>query len=75
MRVGLEHLLENFLRVTVPERVLIAHGAVEPSLRDLVARGREVDGAEPLVGFFLTECRLRERKASRKRCAHGERML
>jgi DHA1 family inner membrane transport protein len=33
--------------------MLVAHGAVEASLRGLVARGREMDVAEPLVGLVL----------------------
>ena len=37
----------------VPERVLVAHGAVEPPLRDLVAGGREMHRAEFLIGYRL----------------------
>ena len=51
--IGLDRLLENLLQFAVPERMLVAHAAVEPPLRGLVARGREMNGAEPLVGLFL----------------------
>ena len=57
--VGLQHLLENLLRVEVPERVLIAHGAIEAALRNLVARGLEVNGAELLIDVALGDQRLR----------------
>jgi hypothetical protein len=36
-RIGLERLLENFFGRLVPERVLVPHGAVKPSLPGLVA--------------------------------------
>jgi len=63
LRIGLERLLENLLRGAIPERVLVAHAAIEPPLSDLVARGLEVDRAEPLVGLLLGAGRLRERAA------------
>src|SRR6476469_9774370 len=56
--IGLECLLEDLLGFAVPERMLVAHGAVEASLRGLVARGREMDVAEPRVGLVLAERRL-----------------
>ena len=58
-RVGLQHLLEQLLRLAIPERMLVAHGAVEPPLRNLVARGVEMNRAKSLVGVFLGEDRLR----------------
>jgi hypothetical protein len=39
--------------------VLVSHPAIEPTLRRLVARGRKVDSAEPLIRFILRERRLR----------------
>ena len=57
-RVGLQGLLEDLLRVEVPVRVLIAHGAVEAALRDLVARGLEVHVAELLIDVALRDQRL-----------------
>jgi len=39
--------------------VLVPHPAIEPTLRRLVARGRKVDGAEPLIRFILRARRLR----------------
>src|SRR6202035_4420615 len=44
--VGMKRLLEDFLRLLVPERMLVAHGAIEAALRRLVARGREMHEAE-----------------------------
>jgi hypothetical protein len=40
--------------------VLVAHAAIEAALRGLVARGLEVDRAEPLLGFLLGKGRLPE---------------
>ncbi len=51
--VGFEDLLEQFLQFPIPERMLVSHRAVKSPLRRLIARGREVDGAKSLVGFFL----------------------
>ena len=62
VRVGLQSLLEDLLRRAVPERVLIAHRAVDPPLRDLVARGLEADVAELLVDVALRDERLRRRE-------------
>ena len=56
-RIGLEHILEYLLGLPIPERMLVAHAAIEPPLRRLVARRREMDGAESLVGLFLAESR------------------
>ena len=53
--IGLQRLLEDFLRLAIPERVLIAHRAIEPPLRDLVARCVEVNCAELLVAAVLRE--------------------
>jgi hypothetical protein len=47
--------------------MLVAHGAIEAPLRDLVAGRVEVNGTEALVGFVLGENRLRESKAGRDR--------
>ncbi len=58
-RIGLQRLLEDLLRVEVPERVLIAHGAIEAALRHLVARGLEVHAAELLIDVALGDQRLR----------------
>ena len=68
--IGLERLLENLLGFAVPERMLVAHGPVEASLRGLVARGREMNGAEPLVGLFLAKGHLPAGHASR--CGNGQ---
>jgi hypothetical protein len=40
--------------------VLVAHAAVEPALRGVVARGLEVDGTEPLLGGLLRRDGLRD---------------
>jgi hypothetical protein len=55
LRVGLECLLENFLRLAIPERMLVTHGAVEAPLRDIVAGCLEMNSAESLVRFFLSQ--------------------
>src|SRR6202030_2948732 len=60
IRIGLEHLLEEFLRLAIPERMLVSHGAIQAPLRNLVAGRLEMDGAKSLVGFVLSEDRLRE---------------
>ena len=60
VRIGLEHVLEDILRRAVPERMLIAHAAIEPALRHLIARRLEMDGTEPLFGGVLCRGRLRE---------------
>jgi hypothetical protein len=39
--------------------MLVSKSTVEPSLRRLVARGSEMNGAQSLVGFFLAESRRR----------------
>jgi hypothetical protein len=36
-RIGLEDLLEYLFGLAVPERMLVSHAAIEPSLRGLVA--------------------------------------
>ena len=43
------------LAARVPERVLVAHGAVEAALRHLVARGLEADVAELLIDVALRD--------------------
>ena len=53
--------------------MLVAHGAIEPPLRGLVARGREMNGAEPLVGVFLAEGGLPAGHASRRGNGDGRR--
>jgi hypothetical protein len=40
--------------------MLVAHAAIEPALRRLVARGLEMDGAEPLLGGLLGRGGVRE---------------
>src|SRR5215204_3030601 len=69
--VGLEGFLEDLPRRAVPERVLIAHAAIEPPLRDLVARGLETHRAETLVRVFLAQCRVTQE--NRGGCRNGER--
>jgi hypothetical protein len=69
--ISLEHILENLPRRAVPERMLVSHATVEPSLRRLVARGREMNGAEPLIGFLLAEAWLP--KTNPGRCANSNR--
>ena len=70
--IGLEDILEYLLGRLVPERMLVAHAAIEASLRRLVARGGEMNGAKSLVGLFLAESRRRSRKPGRKRCTNGD---
>ena len=53
LRIGLGHLLEDFLGLAVPEGVLIAHRAVEAALRNLVTGGLEMNRAESLIRFLL----------------------
>ena len=43
-----------------PERMLVTHCAIKAPLRDLVAGRFEMNRAQPLIGFFLGEGRLRE---------------
>jgi hypothetical protein len=57
-RIGLEDILKYLLGRLIPERVLVSHATIKPSLRSLVARGVEMNGAESLVGLFLTQGRL-----------------
>src|SRR5262249_38434731 len=45
LRVGFDDLFEYAPGFAVPEGMLVAHGAVEPSLRDFIARRRKVDGS------------------------------
>jgi hypothetical protein len=47
--IGLRRLLEDLAPGAIPERMLIAHAAVEAALRDLVARRLEMHLAELLV--------------------------
>jgi hypothetical protein len=52
--------------------MLVAHAAIEPALRRLVARGLEMDGAEPLLGGLLGRgglARSRRRTAEKRRLA------
>jgi hypothetical protein len=60
-RIGLQRLLENFLRLAIPERVLIAHRTIEPPLCDIVARCLKVNGTELLVAAVLRQNRGREK--------------
>src|SRR5262249_55764149 len=60
VRIGLEYLLEYFLRLTIPERMLITHGTIKAPLRSLIARGLEMNGAQSLISFLLAKDRLRE---------------
>lgn len=53
LRIGLHHLLKYLLRLTIPERVLVAHSPIEPPLRRLVTRRREMDIAKALISFIL----------------------
>ena len=73
--VRLEHVLEDFLRLAIPERMLITHRTIEPPLRGLIARGIEVNGAELLI-CVLGACRWQpdrglERKGCGKRAGRG----
>jgi len=47
--------------------MLVTHGAIKAPLRHLVAGRLEMNGAQSLIRFFLTEHRLRERNAGRDR--------
>ena len=58
-RVSLDDLLEDFLGGAIPKRVLIAHGAIEATLRHLVARRLEVYATKLLVHIVLRTQRLR----------------
>src|SRR5258707_15285618 len=49
VRVGLEYLLEYSLRLTIPERMLVTHGAIKAPLRNLIAGRVEMNGAQSLV--------------------------
>ena len=65
--IGVQHLLKNCLRLAIPERMLVTHGAIKAPLRNLVARRFEMNGAQSLVSFFLAGDRLREWNARRDR--------
>jgi hypothetical protein len=39
--------------------MLVSHASIEAALRSVVARRREMDGAQSLIRFILRECRLR----------------
>src|SRR5262249_14748833 len=60
IRVGLEHLLEEFPRLAIPERMLVTHGTIKAPLRNLVAGRLEMNGAKSLAGSVLREDSLRE---------------
>jgi hypothetical protein len=62
LRIGLERVLEGFLRSPVPERVLVQHRLVEMLLRVRFARCLEVDLAEILRG------RRRHRRLPKRSC-------
>ena len=64
--IGLGDLLEYLFRLRVPERVLVAHAAVEAALCDLVTGGGEMHSPETLVDILLRESGLREGHAERK---------
>ena len=64
--VGLGDLLEHLFRLRVPERVLVAHAAVEAALRDLVTGRGEMHSPETLVDILLRESGLCEGHAKRK---------
>jgi hypothetical protein len=53
IRVGFGHLLEDLLGGAVPERMLIAHRAIEAPLRGLVAADGEMHVAELLLATAL----------------------
>ena len=57
--IGLERVLENLPGRAVPERMLVSHPTVEPPLRRLVARDREMNAPQSLVGVLLAESRRR----------------
>ena len=73
VRIRLQDLLEDLLGRLVPERVLVAHRAVEPSLRRLVARCREMNRAEPLLGIVLAAGGMHEQGSGRCRNGHDRR--
>src|SRR5262249_5221995 len=56
-RIGLRDILEYFLGLAIPERMLVSHPSIEAALRGLVARRHEMDGAKSLIRFILRECR------------------
>jgi hypothetical protein len=47
--------------------MLVAHAAIKPSLRHLIARSLEMNGPQSLVSFFLAEDGRRECNAGRDR--------
>ena len=65
-RVGLDRLLVDFLGFRIPERVLVSHRAIEPPLRRLVARCREMHRAQFLIRIFLGQTR-----CARSKHRHG----
>jgi hypothetical protein len=52
--------------------MLVAHGAVEPPLRDLVAGRREMDRAKGLVGIVLRDGGRGASKTGQARDGQGE---
>ena len=51
--ISLDGLLKDLLGIGVPEGVLIAHAAIEATLRNVVAGGLEVHVAELLIDIVL----------------------
>ena len=55
VRIGLEHLLEQILRLAIPKRMLVAHRTIKTPLCNLVAGRLEMHRAQSLVAFVLRE--------------------
>jgi hypothetical protein len=70
--IGLERLAEDLRRLAVPERVLVAHGAVEPPLRRVVARRIEVNRSESPVAVVLSRSSGWWERGDRKRKCGSE---
>src|SRR6201991_1445744 len=51
--------------------MLVSHGAIEAALRRFIARCREVNCTQFLVGVFLRESRRRKPECDSKRCDAG----
>ena len=51
--IGLQHVLENCLKLTIPEGMLVSHPAIEAPLCCFIARRLEMNTAEPLIQLVL----------------------
>jgi hypothetical protein len=70
--IGLQHILEGFLRGAIPERVLIEHAAVEQLLRFRLARCLEMHLAQLVVVGLPESGRQGERNAGHCDGGYGQ---